>query len=71
MNIISEEDVLYMLLPNGAEWEDIILYKNKEEAIAASIKYYKMRIEIFKKKELGGYEPSYFYYRNGVLIDGN
>jgi hypothetical protein len=65
------DDELYMLIPNGAEWEDLILYKNKEDAIAASIQYYKMRVEIFKKKENGKYEPSYYYYKKGELINGN
>jgi hypothetical protein len=60
-------DVIYMLVPNNAEWEDLILYKNKEDAIAASIKYYKNTIQIFKKKEGNGYEPSYLYYINGKL----
>jgi hypothetical protein len=60
-------DVIYMLVPNIAEWEDLILYKNKEDAIAASIKYYKNTIQIFKKKDGNGYEPSYLYYINGKL----
>ena len=60
-------DVIYMLVPNNAEWEDFILYKNKEDAIAASIKYYKNTVQIFKKKEGNGYEPSYLYYINGKL----
>ena len=48
---------------------DIIVehYKNKEDAIAASIKYHKNTIQIFKKKEDNGYEPSYLYYINGKL----
>jgi len=64
-------DVLYMYVPNGAEWEDLILYKNKEDAIAASIKYHKNTIQIFKKKENGGYEPSYLYYEKGELKSMN
>jgi len=60
-------DVIYMLVPNNAEWEDLILYKNKEDAIAASIKYHKNTIQIFKKKDGNGYEPSYLYYINGKL----
>jgi hypothetical protein len=59
-------DVIYMLVPNNAEWEDLILYKNKEDAITASIKYYKNTVQIFKK-ENNGYEPSYLYYINGKL----
>ena len=63
-------DEIYMLLPDGAEWEDIILFIDKEEAIAASIKYHKLRVEIFKKKNIG-YHPTYNYYKNGILIIGN
>jgi hypothetical protein len=62
----DDADVIYMLVPNNAEWEDLILYKNKEDAIAASIKYYKNTVQIFKKKN-NGYEPSYLYYINGKL----
>lgn len=62
-------EFIYMLLPDGAEWEDIVLLLDKEEAINASIKYYKCRVEIFKKKENDiGYVPTYNYYKNGNLI---
>lgn len=67
-----EKDCIYMLLPDGAEWEDLILFTNKEDAIQASIKYKKRRVEIFNKQTNGtGYEPSYFYYKEGQLINGN
>jgi len=67
-NDTKEEVLVYMLLPDGAEWEDIIIILNKEDAIAASIKYYKMRVEIFKKKQDDvGYTPTYNYYKNGEL----
>lgn len=69
---IIEDDVIYMLLPDGAEWEDMILFLNKEDAIEASKKYIKMRVEIFKKqKNKLGYQPTYFYYENGILINNN
>jgi len=65
-------EFVYMLLPDGAEWEDIILILDKEEAIEASKKYYKMRVEIFEKKENKlGYHPTYYYYCNGELKNGN
>jgi len=69
-NSVEKEDVIYMLLPDGAEWEDMILLLDKEEAIAASIKYSKWRVEIFKK-EPGklGYRPAYLYYTKGELVD--
>jgi hypothetical protein len=56
-----------MLLPDGAEWEDMIIILNKEEAIQMSIKYKKARVEIFKKDKVG-YVPSYNYYCNGELV---
>ena len=62
-------EFIYMLLPDGAEWEDMILLLDKDEAIKASIKYYKWRVEIFKRKENDiGYTPTYNYYKNGELI---
>jgi hypothetical protein len=69
-SIEKKEDVIYMLLPGGAEWEDMILLLNKDEAIEASIKYSKLRVEIFKK-EPGklGYRPTYMSYRKGELVN--
>ena len=55
-----------MLVFDGAEWEDMILFADKEEAIQASIKYFTWRVEIFKKDILG-YIPTYSYYKNGIL----
>jgi len=67
----TDSQLVYMLLPDGAEWEDMIIILNKEEAIEASKKYYKRRVEIFKKRESGvGYEPSYNYYKNGEFVMG-
>ena len=65
-------EFLYMLLPNSAEWEDMILILTKEEAIEASNKYPKRRVEIFAREENKlGYHPTYKYYKNGILIDGS
>ena len=64
----SKEDVVYMLVVDGAEWEDMSIILKKEDAIAASIKYQKCRVEIFTKKTGHyGYTPSYNYYINGEL----
>jgi hypothetical protein len=64
----SEEHVVYMLVEDGAEWEDMSIILTKEDAIAASIKYQKCRVEIFTKKmNHFGYTPSYNYYKNGEL----
>jgi hypothetical protein len=61
-------DFVYMLLPDGAEWEDMILIIDKEEAIEASKKYPKRRVEIFGREENKlGYHPTYNYYKNGEL----
>jgi squalene cyclase len=57
-------EFVYMLLPDGAEWEDMVIILDKEEAIQASIKFYKCRVEVFKKSSLG-YTPTYTYYSKG------
>jgi hypothetical protein len=50
-------------------WEDIIIFLSKEDAINESKKYPKARVEIFKINEEVGYTPTYNYYRNGILIE--
>ena len=46
---------LYLLLPYGAEWEDIVIYENKEEAERVLRSHpshsERFRIEVFEKKE--------------------
>jgi len=49
-------------------WEDIIIFLSKEDAINESKKYPKARVEIFKINEEGGYTPTYNFYKNGELI---
>jgi len=67
-----EEDAIYMLVQDGDEWEDISVILKKEDAIAASIKYQKSRVEILTKKANNfGYTPSYNYYKNGTLVIGS
>lgn len=63
-------DYLYLLLSNESfEWEDIIIYYDKEEAINASITYSKSkRVEIFIKSE-NKFIPTYCFYKNGNLIE--
>lgn len=61
-------DVVYVLLSDGSEWEDMIIILSKEEAINASIKYPNKRVEIFSKTETSGYKSTYNYYKNGILI---
>ena len=57
-----------MLVGDGAEWEDIVLYATEGDAIAASLKNKKIRVEIFKRDAAGAYHPTYNYYLNGELI---
>ena len=59
-------DALYVLTPDGAEWEDLTIFTNKDEAIMMSKHYPNTRVEIFTKT-LRGYVPSYSYYLNGVI----
>jgi hypothetical protein len=63
-------EYLYLLVCNdSSEWEDIEIYDNKEDAINASIKYFKSRrVEIFKKVE-NKFTPTYSFYQNGILIE--
>ena len=60
-------DIIYVQAPDGAEWEDIVVYLSLEEAIEKSKKYPKVRVELFAKSEKGGYRPTYNYYLNGEL----
>ena len=51
---------------NGNEWEDIVVFLSKEDAINASLEYPNKRVEIFTKNlKLPGYSPTYIYYKNG------
>jgi len=59
-------DCIYLLV--GGEWEDIIVFLSKEEAIKESIKYNDLRVEIFSKENNIGYRPTYNYYKNGEYI---
>lgn len=60
---------VYVLLPDGAEWEDLVILLTEQEAINASIKYPNFRVSIFTKKhDVIGYHPTYDYYKNGTLV---
>ena len=56
------------LLVKGSEWEDVIVYLQKEEAIEISKKYPNYRVEIFIKNNKNGFIPTYNFYRNGIFI---
>ena len=62
---------IYLLVVDGAEWEDIVVYLDKEEAIEKSKQWSKTRVEIFNKSEKGGYRPTYTFYLNGLLVTDN
>jgi hypothetical protein len=55
----------------GEEWEDMIIYLSKEDAINISIKYPKSRVEIYSISADNGYRPTYNYYKNGEYISNS
>jgi hypothetical protein len=61
-------DVVYVFLDIN-NWEDIIIFLSKEDAINESKKYPNARVEIFKINEEVGYTATYNFYRNGELIE--
>jgi len=61
-------DVVYVFLDVN-NWEDIIIFLSKEDAINESKKYPKARVEIFRINEKMGYTPTYNFYKNGELIE--
>ena len=63
-------EFIYLFL-SGNEWEDIIVFLSKEEAINQSIQYPTHRVEIFSKTEISGYRPTYDYYQNGEYIQNS
>ena len=57
---------------NGSEWEDIIVFLSKEEAMQKSMDCPTCRVEIFSKTQnQSGYSPTYNYYKNGIYYDNN
>ncbi len=60
-------EFIYMLVGSGFEWEDMILFTDKEEAIQMSKKYPKERVEIFQKTN-AGFIPNFCYFQNGELF---
>jgi hypothetical protein len=61
-------EFVYVFTIDGSEWEDLIIYLSKEEAIEKSKKFPNVRLDIYRKCT-DGYRPSYMYYLNGELID--
>ena len=60
-------DLVYVLL-NKSEWEDMVIFLSKSDAIIASINNPNHRIEIFSITNNFGYTPTYNYYKNGEYI---
>lgn len=63
---------VYLFVVDGAEWEDIVVFTSKESAIAKSLKHPKIRLEIFRTGDFGGfggYRPTYSHFLNGELIE--
>lgn len=58
-------EFIYLLVVNGAEWEDIIVFLSEKEAIEKSKTSHNARVEIFIKSA-NGYIPTYTYYKNGI-----
>lgn len=68
---MSEDiEYVYMLL-NGNEWDDVVLYLTKDQAISQSILYPNYRVEIFKKTSTCSFLPTYYYYKNGKIFMEN
>lgn len=62
---------VYLLMPNRANWDDIIVILTEAEAIQASLDNPTFRVEIFEKRECGiGYHPSRNYYKKGKWVNG-
>ena len=61
-------EFVYLLL-DGSNWEDIIVFVSKEEAIKESINNPKCRVEIFSINNNNKYIPTYNYYKNGIYIE--
>ena len=61
---------IYVLL-YGNEWEDLIIFLSKEDAIKESLNYPNSTIQIFSKSDKSGYTPTYNYYENGEFIQNS
>ena len=63
-------EFVYILVGNNFDWEDMVIFLSKDEAIFVSRNNPTSRVEIFKKNELCfGYSPTYNYYLDGELIN--
>jgi len=60
---------VYLFVVDGGEWEDLIVFLSKEDAIEKSKQYPNTRLEVFTQSPKGGYRPTYKYYLNGVRVE--
>jgi hypothetical protein len=56
------------VLIRGGEWEDNVIFLSEKDAIDASKKHPKCRVEIFSSNNESGYTPKINYYENGILV---
>lgn len=63
-------EYIYVLL-YGGEWEDLIIFLSKEDAIKESLNYSNSTVQIFSKNDKSGYTPTYNYYENGEFIQNS
>jgi len=61
-------DFIYLLVNDGCEWEDIVVYLSKDVAIEKSKRHPSVRVEIFSRNNNNEYIPTYNYYKNGEYI---
>ena len=61
---------IYVLL-YGGEWEDLIIFLSKEDAIKESLNYPNSTVQIFSKNDKSGYTPTYNYYENREFIQNS
>jgi hypothetical protein len=61
-------EFVYLMI-NGDEWEDVVIFLDKNEAIEASIRHPNVRVEVFSKNFDIGYSPIYEYYKNGKYYE--
>jgi hypothetical protein len=62
---------VYVLICDQSEWEDLVVFLSREEALEESIRKPNHRVEIFSKTDNSGYTPTYNYYKNGHYIQSS
>ncbi len=60
-------EFVYLLIPNGGEWEDFEIYLTEEDAMEATRRNKNSRAELFKKQG-AKYVPTYTTIVNGERV---